>query len=358
MYRLLLLCVSLAFADWQSEQIAEDLSSFSQLARADFPKVMESLGPKGEVAHIVIEKGSVYVKQLVTSGWNGTTYRLQEVLNGLRRWQKSAKTRPSRKLPDCEFLLSLSDGLDTQTSGISCDLERLSLPVFVFCKRKDSRRLALFPDTGALVGRWRTIKSVRRGDRHIPWHKKKELLFWRGAGSDGFYGLNNWSSFPRAKLVLLARDKPALVDANFTALPQMQSKAALDAVVAKVGDVCSFISPEYHVTYKYLMDIDGNSNGWDRCFWGLFAKSVLFKQESPYAQWYYKALESGKHYIPIMRGLQDLEEKIAWAKANDLQAQQIAKEASVLAEKIFRRSAVFDYIQELLTEYNARFEEK
>lgn len=357
MYRFLLLWVVAVFADWQSEQIAEDLSAFSKIHRADLPKVMKSLGPEGELAHIVIEKGDVRVKELVTTGWNGTSYRLKEVLRGLSRWQKSAKAHPSRRLPDCEFLLSLGDGLDTQTSRVSCDLEQLPLPVFVFCKRKDSKRLALFPDTGALVGRRRTVKSVRRGDRHTPWRKKREMLFWRGAGSDGFYTLTNWTSFPRAKLVLLARNKPDLVDAGFTALPQMASRAALDAVVEKTGEVCSFVSPEDHVAYKYLMDIDGNSNGWDRCFWGLLSESVLIKQESPYCQWYYKALEPGRHYIGVRRSLEDLEERIAWAKNNDQKACAIAKEASALAKSLFRRSAVFGYIRELLIEYNSRFED-
>lgn len=357
MYRLLLLCSAFVFADWQSEQITEDLAAFPKLHRADLSKTLDKLGPEDEIAHIVIAQGAVYVKQLLTTGWDGTTYRLKEVLKALVRWQKSAKTRPSRKLPDCEFLLSLSDGLDTSAYRGHCDLNRLPLPIFVFCKRKDSSRLALFPDAGALLGRSRTVKAVRRGDRHIPWKRKKEQLFWRGAGSDGRYEVQSWSAFPRARLVLLSRAKPSLVNASFTGLPQMGSSEALRAVIEKTGDICSCVSPEEHVAYKYLMDIDGNSNGWDRCFWGLLSDSVLFKQESPYCQWYYKRLQGGIHYIPVQRNLEDLEEKIAWAKGNDQTAQAIAIKASRLAREIFVREAVFCYIQDLLKVYVSRFED-
>lgn len=358
MLRWLLLCTSIALADWQTEQIRTDLAPFAKIDREEMPKVMESLGPKAELAHIAIERGVARVKRLVTTGWDGTSYRLKEVIGGLNRWQKSAKTRPSTRLPDCEFLLSLGDGLDTQTGATGADLEQLALPVFVFCKRKDSKRLALFPDTGALVGRRRTVKSVHRGDRHTPWQRKKEQLFWRGAGSDGLYAIGNWNTFPRAKLVLSSYEKPGLIDARFTALPQMESRAAYDALIEKTGALSCFVSPEDHVTYKYLMDIDGNSNGWDRCFWGLLSKSLLIKQESPYCQWYYRALKEGRHYVGVARGLEDLEERLAWAKSNDSKAREIACEASALAKALFRRSAVFGYVRELLLEYSARFEDK
>lgn len=53
----------------------------------------------------------------------------------------------------------------------------------------------------------------------------------------------------------------------------------------------------------------------------------MFKQESPFYEHFYKDLKEYVHYIPFKRDLSDLVTQLEWAKNNDLQVQQIVKNA-------------------------------
>lgn len=343
---------------WMEEQIDEDLAGFApcHITTKDLERVMDSvLTNAADVAHIVIQGKDVSVKRLRSGGWWGIEARLHEIIKELRRWQSVSHVCPSRRLPNCEFLLSLGDGLDTETSEASLDPSKLPAPIFVFCKKKSSKHLALFPDNHALKKRQPNVHNMRSGSRRFPWWKKDSKLFWRGAGSDGIYRLNTWESLPRAKLVLLSQKMPHSINAGFTKLPQTESDQDAVAILNIVGGTVKPISPYDHLAYKYLMDIDGNSNGWERCFWALLSNSVLFKQKSPYSQWFYKALKPWIHYVPIKRDLSDLKERVTWAQEHDLEAYQIACNGRALGQEIFERKAIFSYIQRLLTKYAERF---
>ncbi len=48
--------------------------------------------------------------------------------------------------------------------------------------------------------------------------------------------------------------------------------------------------------YRYIINIDGNSTGWDRMVWIFKGNSICLKQRSDNICWYYKLLENNKHY--------------------------------------------------------------
>ena len=351
---------SLVFGGWQSEQIEADLAAFpvGSLKKERLKEALQNAGELNmyaEVAHIEIRGSKVRVKNFVTTGFGWARVRLAEVVRDLARWQKKMRIRPSRLLPNSEFLLSVGDGIDIDKYKAYLNPEALSVPVFVFCKRGASKKLVLFPDHGALARRGTVRKAVRRGNSTYPWDKKEGMLFWRGRGTDGIYEPTIWRERPRAKLVLMAK-KSSQIDAGFTDPPEIAGEGVVHDLLVETGGMKSFISPKEHMRYKYLMDIDGHSNGWDRCFWGLLSNSALFKQQSEFSQWYYRALVPNRDFVPVAHDLSDLEEKIAWAKAHDKHLEQVAENGKRVAEEIFSKGAVYGYIQELLTEYNRRFE--
>lgn len=351
---------SLLFAGWQSEQIEADLASFpvGSLKKEMLSEALEkgeALNMYAEVAHIEIRGSNVSVKKFMTTGFGWARVRLAEVVRDLSRWQRKMRIRPSRLLPDSEFLLSVGDGIDIDKYKAYLNPEALSVPLFVFCKRAHSNKLVLFPDHGSLARRGTVRKAVRQGSRAWPWSQKEEQLFWRGRGTDGIYEPQVWRERPRAKLVLMAKNS-AQIDAGFTDPPEIAGDGVLHDLLKETGGMKSFLSPKEHMRYKYLMDIDGHSNGWDRCFWGLLSNSALFKQQSEFSQWYYRALAPNRHFIPVAHDLSDLEEKIAWARSHDAEVHQVAENGRKIADKIFSRDAVYGYIQDLLTEYNGRFE--
>ncbi|WP_267895632.1 glycosyl transferase family 90 [Polynucleobacter acidiphobus] len=80
-------------------------------------------------------------------------------------------------------------------------------------------------------------------------------------------------------------------------------------------------------TFKYLIDVDGNSNAWSSLFLKLLSGSVVLKVESEdgYKQWYYDRLIPWQHYVPVNKDLSDLQEKLDWLRDNDDRAKKLAK---------------------------------
>lgn len=343
--------------DWMQEQIEADFSAFEKnLSLSMLQETMKDphlVNMHGEIAYVEIKDGHFSIKESVFTGWDYVRDRMERVSHEINEWQKTAKIE--ERLPDCVFLLSFSDGLDIDACHGFCYPDAFNVPVFVFSKRPSSKKLILFPDHGAMSPRTDVLKAVEGGNRTYPWEKKKEVLFWRGAGTDGEYTKEEWKKRPRAHLTLLAKANPDLMDAGLTVLPQVNGQAALHDILTTIGGMKPILSIQEHMSYKYLMDVDGNSNGWDRCFWGLLSNSALFKQEGKFQQWYYKALKPWEHYIPVKEHLEDLKGRIEWAKKHDVKVREIAEKGRAVALEVFDRKAVFEYMRRVLTEYKKHF---
>lgn len=82
--------------------------------------------------------------------------------------------------------------------------------------------------------------------------------------------------------------------------------------------------------FKYEMNLDGTVAAY-RFPYLLAGGSVVFKQDSPYHEFFYGQLNPWTHYIPIKHDLSDLVEKILWAKKNDALVKNISKNARQFA---------------------------
>lgn len=83
--------------------------------------------------------------------------------------------------------------------------------------------------------------------------------------------------------------------------------------------------------YKYQINIDGTVAAY-RLPYLLAGDSVVFKQDSPFYEHFYRDLLPNVHYIPFKHDLSDLVEKIKWAEANDSLAQKISRNAQKFAQ--------------------------
>jgi len=355
---LILLGVCLtAFGDWMDEQITSDLAAFppksiSKEALRETMKNPRIANWHAELALAEIRGGKMEILEMIYTGWDYVKGRMETFVKEVNQWQ--SQEPEDKRLPDTLMLLSFGDGLDISCCKGLIYPDELKVPLFVFSKRVGSSKLVLIPDHGAMTARRGVVRGVKSGSAAFPWKNKEELLFWRGSATDGEYRLMSWKKRPRAKLTLLSVAKPQLIDAGLTSLPQVMGDDVMDDILKQTGGLKKIRSIHDHMRYKYLMDIDGNSNGWDRCFWGLLSNSALFKQVTDFSQWYYKALKPWVHFVPVKKDLSDLEEKIAWAKSHDGKVCAIAEEGRKVAQEIFRREAVFEYMRRLLTAYNER----
>ena len=62
--------------------------------------------------------------------------------------------------------------------------------------------------------------------------------------------------------------------------------------------------------------------------------ATLFKQASPYAQFFHHLLVPWEHYIPVADNLDDLAARVAWADAHPAAAVRLGDAARMLVDRL------------------------
>lgn len=243
-------------------------------------------------------------------------------------------------VPDVDFLVCTLD---------AAEVCKKTTPLFVFAKKPSESTHVLMPDFEALQGYGDPETQVNNAVKTYPWKSKLEKCFWRGSTTGGEYTQEKWKSFPRTQLVLFSLAHPDQVDAKFTTFCQgAEINPDMTAMLEIKGQtVSSFDS----LLYKYLIDVDGNTCGYSRCYWTLLSNSVVFKQQSDNMQWYYGALKPYVHYIPVASNFNDLLEKMSWARSHDDEARQIAQNATQFVLENLKEEHIYQYMYLLLCKY-------
>lgn len=65
------------------------------------------------------------------------------------------------------------------------------------------------------------------------------------------------------------------------------------------------------------MNVDGTVAAY-RFPYLMLGDSLVLKQDSQYYEHFYSVLKPWKHYVPVKRSLEDLLEKIKWAKVSSI----------------------------------------
>jgi hypothetical protein len=166
----------------------------------------------------------------------------------------------------------------------------------------------------------------------MPWKERTPVAFWRGA-TTGMHG-GDWRRLERAQLCEFARRYEALgvFDVGFSSIVQMPDPQTVDEIKAS-GLMRGFVPWESWGRFKYLIDIDGNSNPWSNLFQRLLTGSTVLKVESSRGlqQWFYDRLRPWENYVPIAPDISDLLDKILWLQRNDQLAQAIGQAGRQLA---------------------------
>ncbi len=324
----------LAAPQWMLDQIACDLAPFQDgIDEATLNSLMdEELSLRDLLFRFKITNNNISV----------TTHPDYVKHPRMKAFQSYLRRLASKKsLSDVDFVVSMHDAL------LNNDNKN---PIFVFSKNKNLEGAILIPDLYALIGYDKLTKKVQKGVQVWPWERKKEIAFWRGATTGGDYNINDWKNMPRTQLVTLSRDHPALIDAKFVGFHQGADKnpEMLEESSWLLGKK---VSEADSLRYKYLVDIDGNSCGWNRLYWTLLSNSVVFKQQSDNIEWYYGILVPYRHFIPIANDCSDLIDQMAWAHVHDDECREIAENATEFALENLNPNAIDEYFYLLLLEY-------
>jgi hypothetical protein len=333
------ICIFLNFTyatpNWMVEQIQEDLNPYKvdKISRSSILKIFKESQESNQSNYFVLFE--LRDGQLSATSDNEQTqkfHHFDHLVSTLRDLIKGSN------LPDLIFIMSLHDGWN----------KTLAVPVFSPCGFKGVPGTICIPDFEALGQRLGTKKEVEKGE--ISWRKKIARGFWRGSTTGGNFTKSNCYDKPRSKLVIHSIQNPRFLDARFTHYCQFEQPSFIREFQEKCPGAPR-ASIRQHQRYRYLIDVDGNACSWSRMYWILLSRSVLLKQESPWYQWYYKAIKPWEHYIPLKNDVEDVVDKIIWAKQNDKKARRIAQNATDIVEEIFSKDAVQTYVVMLLKSY-------
>jgi hypothetical protein len=195
------------------------------------------------------------------------------------------------------------------------------------------------------------VAGVQAAGAKTPWAAKKRAAVWRGSttGLRDRVTAGNWRSYTRAKLALLSRMFPRLLDAQFTARYGQTPEAVATAVRTQLG-YAKPLPLAAQAGYRHLVDVEGNSFS-DRLRLLLHANSTVFKQEYEWLDFFHVALEPWEHYVPVEPDLSDLIPQLKWAAAHEAEAAGIAARGAAFAHRFLHAGLAYWYVWELVQAY-------
>jgi len=259
-------------------------------------------------------------------------------------------------VPDVDFIYYNEDRL--KKDFFKRSKHRDAGPIFVSAKDRSLDRVILFSDwlydiRNESEGWNYLIRCINENAARWPWEKKKEVLFWRGSPFDGKnfgkYTFQNWTTFPRGRLVLESRKWPERIDAAFSQYPN-KCRFDLKRCEQEMGK-CSYVPQIDQLQFKYQILIDGVTSTFPGTHWKLLSGAACFKQTSKDLLYFYEELVPWVHYIPIQNDLSDLVEKIEWAKTHDEEARKIGENGRIFAQTHLMPDQIVLYCYKVLLKY-------
>uniref|UniRef100_A0A8D0AWE2 Protein O-glucosyltransferase 1 n=1 Tax=Sander lucioperca TaxID=283035 RepID=A0A8D0AWE2_SANLU len=251
------------------------------------------------------------------------------------------------RLPDLEMVVNVRDYPQVPS------WVQPTLPVFSFSKTADYQDImypawtfweggpAVWPIYPTGLGRWDLMRDdLKKSAAQWPWKKKESKGFFRGSRHI------KKTSPERDPLILLSREAPELVDAEYTKNQAWRSeKDTLGRPPAKEIPLVD------HCKYKYLFNFRGVAASFR--FKHLFlCGSLVFHVGDEWQEFFYPQLKPWVHYIPVKQDLSDVRELLQFVNENDAIAEEIAMRGKEFILDHLRMQDVSCYWERLLTEFS------
>ena len=170
------------------------------------------------------------------------------------------------------------------------------------------------------------ILRCLRYDRHwshyynkptdIPFCKKKNIIFWRGASTGNESQIGN-----RFSLVTKWYDKDKNIDIGFSKIVQRKEK--YKGTVKGTENIDTFLK------YKYILSVRGNDKD-SGLQWKLNSNSVVLMTQPSVTTWLMEStLVPDFHYVLLKDDFSDLKEKLDWCNNNQDKCKDIIKNANL-----------------------------
>ncbi|XP_019967883.2 protein O-glucosyltransferase 1 [Paralichthys olivaceus] len=247
------------------------------------------------------------------------------------------------RLPDLEMVVNVRDYPQVPT------WVQPTLPVFSFSKTSDYQDImypawtfweggpAVWPIYPTGLGRWDLMRDdLKKSAAQWPWTKKESKGFFRGSRT----------SPERDPLILLSREAPELVDAEYT--KNQAWKSERDTLGSPPAKEIPLVD---HCKYKYLFNFRGVAASF-RLKHLFLCGSLVFHVGDEWQEFFYAQLKPWVHYVPVKQDLSDVRELLQFVQENDAIAQEIASRGKEFILNHLRMQDVSCYWEKLLTEFS------
>nr|XP_054510542.1 protein O-glucosyltransferase 1 [Agelaius phoeniceus] len=248
-----------------------------------------------------------------------------------------------QRLPDMEMVINVRDYPQVPK------WMKPIIPVFSFSKTSEYNDImypawtfweggpAVWPIYPTGLGRWDLMREdLRRSAEKWPWKKKISKGYFRGSRT----------SPERDPLILLSRENPELVDAEYTKNQAWKSeKDTLGKPPAKEIPLVD------HCKYKYLFNFRGVAASF-RLKHLFLCGSLVFHVGEEWLEFFYPQLKPWVHYIPVRSDLSDVRELLQFVKENDAIAQEISERGRQFITEHLDMEDISCYWEHLLSEYS------
>ncbi|KAJ6584860.1 glycosyl transferase family 90-domain-containing protein [Mycena capillaripes] len=197
------------------------------------------------------------------------------------------------------------------------------------------------------ASRW----SAKMPPNNIAWSDKKSQLYWRGMSNGGHIIGDNYRSFPRFRLIELARKHTELIDAKMTSFAKGHCGEDCDRDrIIEEYNITGPLAPKKEMQqYKYLLDVDGNT--FSGRFLALLKSGSLVFKSTVFEEYFNDWILPYEHYIPVKPDLSDLVEKVEWAIAHEGEARRIQETGKLFTEHVMTDSQNDCYFALVLLEW-------
>jgi len=324
---------------WIIDQMSCDLTEALPITPDLIDKTFNEY--KGYIIRYTIVDGKLSVK------FNSADWYSHPIASFMTYFLKELKNYAD--LPNVDFLIVLDDDVKTEFCFV---------PVMGFCRTINDKNVLLIPDYQVFhtlqlrrsldCVDYNVLNKVHEANWLYAWDQKIAKAIWRGGctGGGGMYTPDNYVVLPRVLLADVALKFPDLLDAKFTAASPL-CDASFQVYVG------NGMSIEEHIHYKYQILIDGNTCSWPGAYWRFHSNCVVLKQNSAYIQWYYSLLKPYVNYIPLAYNVQDITQKIQWAKDNDEKVQLIVRNANKMCAQCLNYADILYYFYRAIKTYAA-----
>mmetsp|Transcript_11568 Transcript_11568/g.15754 ORF Transcript_11568/g.15754 Transcript_11568/m.15754 type:complete len:484 (-) Transcript_11568:1572-3023(-) len=246
---------------------------------------------------------------------------------------------------------------------------RKPIPKFVIAKRFGDSQCGIFVPNCYFddITKWnRLITQINQVATKIPFHKRKDQVFWRGAIRSMESCYDEDGNYARLKALTLTTKNPQLFDIrcteckprdeNLTPCPQFPYSGEMRLAIQHIDSLTGSNIPRPRFSeYKYLLNLPGSVSGsYSRNLNHLwFVGSVILQWSSHYTEFYYPALKDGVTHINVNET--SMHDVVLQLQRDERKARNLVVNARRVYDKFLCPQCLAKYFVEVIDRYRDYF---